>query len=136
MVVRAEGLSKDFTSGFFRPRPHRALDSLSFEIPAGGVFGLLGHNGAGKSTTLKLLVDLLRPTAGRVEVLGRPAGDLDARRRLGFLPENPTFYDYLSAEDTTSDCACAWNFTHWLPVERSGTFTLEADGDTVVVTVL
>ncbi len=102
MVVRTEGLSKDFTSGFLRPRPHRALDSLSFEIPAGGVFGLLGHNGAGKSTTLKLLMDLLRPTAGRVEILGRPPGDLDARRRLGFLPENPTFYDYLSAEELLS----------------------------------
>jgi ABC-2 type transport system ATP-binding protein len=111
MVVRTEGLSKDFTSGFFRPRPHRALDSLSFEIPAGGVFGLLGHNGAGKSTTLKLLVDLLRPTAGRVEVLGRPAGDLDARRRLGFLPENPTFYDYLSAEELLSYFAGLFGYT-------------------------
>ena len=111
MVVRTEGLSKDFTSGFFRPRPHRALDTVSFEIPAGGVFGLLGHNGAGKSTTLKLLMDLLRPTAGRVEILGRPAGDLDARRRLGFLPENPTFYDYLSAEELLSYFAGLFGYT-------------------------
>jgi ABC-2 type transport system ATP-binding protein len=99
MVVRTEGLSKDFATGFFRPRPHRALDGLSLEIPGGEVFGLLGHNGAGKSTALKLLMDLLRPTAGRVEILGRPPGDLDARRRLGFLPENPSFYEHLSADE-------------------------------------
>jgi ABC-2 type transport system ATP-binding protein len=99
LVVRAEQLTKDFFTGFWRPRAHRALDGLSFDIPAGGVFGLLGPNGAGKTTTLKLLVDLLRPTSGRAELLGRPPGDLNARRRLGFLPEHPTFYDHLTAEE-------------------------------------
>ena len=64
-AVRTESLTKDFTTGFWRPRPHRALDGLSLEIPAGGVFGLLGPNGAGKSTTLKLLLNLLWPTSGR-----------------------------------------------------------------------
>jgi ABC-2 type transport system ATP-binding protein len=98
-VVRTDRLTKDFHIGFWRPRPHRGLDSLSLDIPGGGVFGLLGPNGAGKSTTLKLLLDLLRPTSGRAEVFGRPAGDTSARRRLGFLPEHPTFYDYLSAEE-------------------------------------
>jgi ABC-2 type transport system ATP-binding protein len=98
-VVRSEQLTKDFFAGFWRPRAHRALDGLSFQIPAGGVFGLLGPNGAGKSTTLKILVDLLRPTSGRAELLGRPPGDLEARRRLGFLPEHPTFYDHLTAEE-------------------------------------
>jgi ABC-2 type transport system ATP-binding protein len=98
-AVRTDRLTKDFLTGFWRPRPKRALDSLSFAIPAGGIFGLLGPNGAGKSTTLKLLVDLLRPTSGTAELLGRPPGDTDARRRLGFLPENPTFYDHLSAEE-------------------------------------
>jgi ABC-2 type transport system ATP-binding protein len=97
--VLTENLTKDFPVGFWRPRPHRALDTLSFEIPSGVVFGLLGPNGAGKSTTLKLLLDLLRPTAGRAEVLGRPPGDTDARRRLGFLPEQPAFYDQLTAEE-------------------------------------
>ncbi len=101
-VVRSEQLTKDFFTGFWRPRAHRALDGLSFEIPAGGVFGLLGPNGAGKSTTLKLLVDLLRPTSGRAELLGRPPGDLEARRRLGFLPEHPMFYDHLTAEELLS----------------------------------
>jgi ABC-2 type transport system ATP-binding protein len=98
-VARVDRLTKDFRVGFWRPRPHRALDALSFEIPAGGVFGLLGPNGAGKSTTLKLLLDLLRPTSGRAEVLGKPSGDVQARQRLGFLPENPTFYDQLTAEE-------------------------------------
>jgi len=99
IVVRTDRLTKDFPTGFWRPRPTRALDGLSIEIPAGGVFGLLGPNGAGKSTTLKLLMDLLRPTAGRIEVLGRAPGDVAARHRIGFLPENPTFYDHLTAEE-------------------------------------
>jgi ABC-2 type transport system ATP-binding protein len=101
-VVRTENLTKDFPTGFWRSRPHRALDGLSLDVPAGGVFGLLGPNGAGKSTTLKLLLNLLHPTSGRVELLGRPAGDSDARRRLGFLPEEPVFYDRLTAEQLLS----------------------------------
>lgn len=98
-AVRTDRLTKDFSTGFWRPVPKRALDGLSLDIPVGGVFGLLGPNGAGKSTTLKLLVDLLRPTSGRAELLGRPPGDTSTRQRLGFLPENPTFYDHLSAEE-------------------------------------
>ena len=98
-VVRTDRLTKDFHTGFWRPTPHRALDGLTFEIPAGGVYGLLGPNGAGKSTTLKLLLDLLRPTSGHVELFGRPAGDRDARQRLGFLPEQPNYYDHLTAEE-------------------------------------
>ncbi|HUL73518.1 MAG TPA: ABC transporter ATP-binding protein [Vicinamibacterales bacterium] len=98
-VVRTDRLTKDFSTGFWRPRPHRALDALTFDIPAGGVFGLLGPNGAGKSTTLKLLVGLLWPTSGTAELLGRPVGDPVAHQRLGFLPEHPTFYDQLSAEE-------------------------------------
>jgi ABC-2 type transport system ATP-binding protein len=98
-VVHTSGLTKDFQTGFWRPRPHRGLDGLSLEVPEGGVFGLLGPNGAGKSTTLKLLVNLLRPTSGSATVLGRPPGDTTGRARLGFLPEHPTFYDYLSGEE-------------------------------------
>jgi ABC-2 type transport system ATP-binding protein len=98
-VVLAEALTKDFQAGFWRRRAHRALDALSIEIPAGTVFGLLGPNGAGKSTTLKLLLNLIWPTAGRAQVLGHPPGAVAARQRLGFLPENPTFYDRLTAEE-------------------------------------
>lgn len=98
-AVSTDRLTKDFTDGFWRPRPKRGLDGLTFEIPFGGVFGLLGPNGAGKSTTLKLLLNLLRPTSGRAEVLGSAPGDVRAHQRLGFLPENPTFYDHLTAEE-------------------------------------
>jgi ABC-2 type transport system ATP-binding protein len=98
-VVQTDRLTKDFVAGFWRSRPHRALDSLTLEVPAGGVFGLLGPNGAGKSTTLKLLLNLLRPTSGTGRLLDRPLGDVQARRRLGFLPERPVFYDHLTAEE-------------------------------------
>ncbi len=101
-AVSTDRLTKDFTSGFWRPRPHRGLDNLSFEIPLGGVFGLLGPNGAGKSTTLKLLLNLLRPTSGTATVLGKPPGDVAAHARLGFLPEHPTFYDHLTGLELVS----------------------------------
>jgi ABC-2 type transport system ATP-binding protein len=98
-AVSTDRLTKDFTTGFWRPRPHRGLDALTLEIPSGVVFGLLGPNGAGKSTTLKLLLNLLRPTSGSAQVLGMAPGDVRAHRRLGFLPEHPTFYDQLTAEE-------------------------------------
>jgi len=98
-AVRTDRLTKDFLVGFWRRRPYRGLDELSLAVPAGEVFGLLGPNGAGKSTTLKLLMSLLWPTSGRAEVLGCQPGDVTARQRIGFLPENPTFYDHLSAEE-------------------------------------
>ena len=98
-AIRIEGLTKDFAVGFWRTRPRRALDRLTLEIATGEVFGFLGPNGAGKTTTLKLLMQLLFPTSGRMEILGRPAGDLELRRRIGFLPEEPYFYDYLTAEE-------------------------------------
>jgi ABC-2 type transport system ATP-binding protein len=98
-AVQTEGLTKDFFTGFWRLRPRRALHALSLTVPAGGVFGLLGPNGAGKSTTLKLLIGLLRPSSGRVEVLGASAGAMSARRRIGFLPEQPVFADQLTAEE-------------------------------------
>ena len=98
-TIRIEGLTKDFAVGFWRKRPRRALDRLTLEIATGEVFGFLGPNGAGKTTTLKLLMQLLFPTSGRMEILGRPAGDLELRRRIGFLPEEPYFYDYLTAEE-------------------------------------
>lgn len=98
-AIETEGLTKDFAVGFWRPRPYRALDSLTLSVEAGEVFGFLGPNGAGKSTTLKLLMQLLYPTAGTARILGRPVGDAAVRQRLGFLAENPYFYDYLTAEE-------------------------------------
>jgi len=98
-VVVADRLTKDFPVGFWRPRSRRALDGLSIDIRPAEVFGLLGPNGAGKSTTLKLLLNLIWPTSGRAEIFGLPPGAAEARKRLGFLPENPTFYDHLTAEE-------------------------------------
>ncbi len=92
-------LTKDYAVGFWRKRPYRALDRLTLEVQPGEVFGFLGPNGAGKTTTLKLLMQLVFPTSGRAELLDRPAGDLDVRRRIGYLPEHPYFYDYLTAEE-------------------------------------
>ena len=98
-AIETENLTKDFSVGFWRPRPYRALDGLSLSVESGEVFGFLGPNGAGKSTTLKLLMQLIYPTAGSARILGRPVGDASVRRRIGFLAENPYYYDYLSAEE-------------------------------------
>ena len=92
-------LTKDYAVGFWRKRPYRALDRLTLDVEPGEVFGFLGPNGAGKTTTLKLLMQLVFPTSGRAEMLGRPVGDLSVKRRIGYLPENPYFYDYLTAEE-------------------------------------
>jgi ABC-2 type transport system ATP-binding protein len=98
-AIETHELSKDFLTGFWRPRPYRALDRLTLSVDEGEVFGFLGPNGAGKSTTLKLLMQLLYPTSGSARILGRPVGDLSVKQRLGFLPENPYFYDHLTAEE-------------------------------------
>ncbi len=98
-AVETEALTKDFPIGFWRRRAKRALDGLSLQIQEGQVFGLLGPNGAGKSTTLKLLLRLIFPTSGRARLYGLPLGDLRAHARVGFLPENPYFYDHLTSEE-------------------------------------
>jgi ABC-2 type transport system ATP-binding protein len=98
-AIRTEALTKHYRVGFWRPRPYVALDALTLEVREGEVFGFLGPNGAGKTTTLKLLMQLIYPTSGRAEILGRPVGDIAVRRRIGYLPENPYFYDYLTAEE-------------------------------------
>jgi ABC-2 type transport system ATP-binding protein len=98
-AIRIEHLTKDYLVGFWKKRPYRALDRLSLEVNTGEIFGFLGPNGAGKTTTLKLLMQLIFPSAGRAEILGRPVGDVAARQRIGYLPENPYFYDYLTAQE-------------------------------------
>ena len=101
-AIRAEELTKDYAIGFWRKRPYRALDRLSLSIDQGEVFGFLGPNGAGKTTTLKLLMQLVYPTSGVAEILGHPVGHVATRQRIGYLPENPYFYDYLTAEELLS----------------------------------
>ena len=102
LVIETEKLTKDYAVGFWRKRPYRALDGLDLAVEQGEVYGFLGPNGAGKSTAIKLLMQLIFPTSGTARILGRPAGDVEMRRRIGFLPENPAFYDYLTAEELLS----------------------------------
>src|SRR3954447_6677790 len=109
-AIRTRELTKDFLVGFWRPRPYRALDGLSIEVAPGEVFGFLGPNGAGKTTTLKLLMQLIFPTSGDAEILGRPAGDVAVRRRIGYLPENPFFYDNLTAQELLAYVARLFGF--------------------------
>jgi ABC-2 type transport system ATP-binding protein len=109
-ALATEELTKDFTLGFWRNRTYRALDRLTLAVEPGEVFGFLGPNGAGKTTTLKLLMQLVFPTSGRAELLGRPLGDLSVKRRIGYLPENPYFYDYLTAEELLAYFAALFGY--------------------------
>ena len=103
-------LTKDFASGFWRKKLYRAVDRLTLEVAPGEVFGFLGPNGAGKTTTLKLLMQLVFPTSGRAELLGQPIGNRSVKRRIGYLPEQPYFYDYLTAEELLSYFAALFGY--------------------------
>jgi ABC-2 type transport system ATP-binding protein len=98
-AIQIESLVKVFQVGFWKKRPVRALDDVTLRVEQGEIFGFLGPNGAGKTTTLKILMDLLRPTSGSTRILGEPSGSVSMRQRIGYLPENPYFYDYLTAEE-------------------------------------
>ena len=110
LALATDELTKDYAIGFWRKRPYRALERLTLAVQAGEVFGFLGPNGAGKTTTLKLLMQLVFPTSGRAEMLGRPVGDLAVKRRIGYLPENPYFYDHLTAEELLTYFAALFGY--------------------------
>ena len=103
-AIEIDGLTKDYEAGFLRKRKTRALDTLSLTVEKGQIFGFLGANGAGKTTTLKLLMRLIYPTAGTARILGRDISDISMHARIGYLPENPYFYDYLTAREFLSYC--------------------------------
>jgi len=92
-------LEKSYLVGFWRKRPKQALRPLRLTIEEGEVFGFLGPNGAGKTTTLKLLMGLVTPTAGTARILGMDIDDPRVKAQTGFLPEQPYFYDYLTAQE-------------------------------------
>lgn len=98
-AIETENLTKDYPCGFLNLKKKRSLEGLTMEVPEGQVFGFLGPNGAGKSTTIKLLVSLIFPTAGTARILGRPISDIEIHRHIGYLPEQPYFYDYLTAAE-------------------------------------
>ncbi|HJU93540.1 MAG TPA: ABC transporter ATP-binding protein [Pyrinomonadaceae bacterium] len=104
-VVEITNLTKDYEVGFWRKRKVRALDGLSLSIDGGQIFGFLGANGAGKTTTLKLLMRLIFPTTGSARILGHDIQDVSMHERIGYLPENPYFYDYLTAREFLDYCA-------------------------------
>jgi ABC-2 type transport system ATP-binding protein len=98
-AIEILGLEKTYSVGFWRKRPKRALRPLQLTVEDGEIFGFLGPNGAGKTTTLKLLMGLVFPTAGSARILGREWTDPSVKAQIGFLPEQPYFYDYLTAHE-------------------------------------
>jgi ABC-2 type transport system ATP-binding protein len=104
-VVEINNLTKDYQIGFWRKRKVRALDGLSLTVEKGEILGFLGANGAGKTTTLKLLMRLIFPTAGGARILGKDIHEISMHERIGYLPENPYFYDYLTAREFLDYCA-------------------------------
>jgi ABC-2 type transport system ATP-binding protein len=97
-IIEVEGIEKDFRPGFGLVRK-RVLHGISFRVREGEIFGFVGPNGAGKTTTLKILLGLIHADGGRTRVLGREVSDVSVRRYVGFLPENPYFYDFLTGRE-------------------------------------
>jgi ABC-2 type transport system ATP-binding protein len=98
-AIEIQGLSKNYAVGFWKKQIRPALKSLELKVNVGETFGFLGPNGAGKTTTLKLLMGIIFPTAGSATILGKDLFDPEIKRKIGFLPEQPYFYDYLSAPE-------------------------------------
>jgi ABC-2 type transport system ATP-binding protein len=104
-VIELSGLTKDYPTGFLHLRRVRALDGLSLAVERGEIFGFLGGNGAGKTTAIKVLMRLMTPTAGTARILGHDVTEAGVRARVGYLPEQPYFYDYLTARELVEYCA-------------------------------
>jgi ABC-2 type transport system ATP-binding protein len=104
-AIELESLTKDYPAGFLHLRRVRALDGLSLAVETGETFGFLGANGAGKTTAIKILMRLMAPTAGCARILGRDVSDVAMHARIGYLPEQPYFYDYLTARELLEYCA-------------------------------
>lgn len=98
-AIEIDNLTKDYPYGFLHLKKKRSLEGLTMQVESGEVFGFLGPNGAGKSTTIKLLVGLIFPEAGTARILGKPITDIEMHRDIGYLPEQPYFYDYLTAAE-------------------------------------
>ena len=110
--IEIENLSVTYQRGLFR-QPVHALKNLNMSLQPGEVFGFLGPNGAGKTTTIKTLLGFLHPSGGRVSVLGEPAGSVQARRKLGYLPEMTYYYRFLTAREIL------WMFGRFLAIPKS-----------------
>jgi len=98
-AIEIENLSKEYPFGFLHLRKKKSLEDLTMKVETGEVFGFLGPNGAGKSTTIKLLMRLIFPSAGTARILGKSIDEVSVHREIGYLPEQPYFYDYLTAAE-------------------------------------
>src|SRR5258708_32357168 len=98
-AIEILGITKSYTVGFFRNKLRTALQPLNLTVAEGETFGFLGPNGAGKTTTLKILMGIVFPTSGEARILGHHFHDPEIKKKGGFLPEQPYFYDYLSAPE-------------------------------------
>src|ERR1700728_55792 len=98
-AIEIEQLTKDYPVGFWRKKMRRSLDHLTLQVEEGESFGFLGPNGAGKTTTMKLMMGLIFPTSGTARVRGRSINDVRMHREIGYMPEQPYFYDYLTARE-------------------------------------
>ena len=110
----------DYPFGFLHLKTKRSLEGLTMQVETGEVFGFLGPNGAGKSTAIKLLVGLIFPTLGSARILGKPISDIEMHRDIGYLPEQPYFYDYLTAAELLDYFARIHNLTATDRQERVG----------------
>jgi ABC-2 type transport system ATP-binding protein len=118
-AIRIENLRKTFRLGFI-PKPREILRGITLSVREGETFGYLGPNGAGKTTTIKCLLDLVHPDSGTIEILGRPASSPGSRESLGFLPENPYFYDYLTGREFLAFTADLFGLDREAKAERIG----------------
>jgi len=110
-AIETENLTKEYPYGFLHLKKKTSLEGLTLQVETGEVFGLLGPNGAGKSTTIKLLMNLIFPTSGHARLLGKPTDDVEMHRGIGYLPEQPYFYDYLTAAEVLDYFAKFFDFT-------------------------
>jgi len=98
-AIETENLTKEYPFGFLHLKKKTSLEGLNMQVETGEVFGFIGPNGAGKSTTIKLLMGLIFPTAGTARILGKPISEVSMHRDIGYMPEQPYFYDYLTAAE-------------------------------------
>src|SRR6266478_858045 len=110
-TIEIENLTKDYPFGFLHLKKKTSLEGLTMQVEGQEVFGFLGPNGAGKSTTIKLLVRLIFPTAGTARIMGKPISDISMHHDIGYLPEQPYFYDYLTAAELLDYFARFHNLT-------------------------
>lgn len=98
-AIETENLTKVYPHGFLNLKKRTSLEGLNMQVETGEIFGFIGPNGAGKSTTIKLLMRLISPSAGNARILGKPISEIEMHREVGYLPEQPYFYDYLTAAE-------------------------------------